>query len=593
VADPQLIPVEGNPFEQKAASSGPTLVPVEGNPFEAAPAAPRKGATIPVSFDNMKHDLGTLWNDVSSIPGDIYKGGEALVNRAVHDVQNPRDGIADAVRILRKVNPLTAAYDNAKTIVSDPAKVVRDAATFAAERPASAALNVMTPGTGGKVTAGAGLLKSASTLAKAERLPSSILSGVSMRSLGEMVNATAKGGDVADTARQAMRGTLDGQDVADKLVSAAGKIAGDKNAARAADAQKWNIPGALAEVSDVDAALQKARNSNRTAIGAVKDAQAEAALDAVQKHLDTHSTIPAHDGFGPTRVKGIVLDDMDALKQAVGSVKYDRTLAPPGSFAGTLVGNVYDAAKGAVQKVSPEYAEALGRNQADIRNLQNLKSEFGLKGSNVNVGSVLTKLGQSMRNDVSSRFGAKGKLLEQLAAKDPTIPAAAAGAEMSSWAPRGLAKGAEGIVALNVLAHGGAAFLNPGYLAATLASIPRFQGEARNLVGRSIQGARAGGATQKNLGLLADVLRMNGQDEFDADGTGYDMKTARAAGLGPAGKEAGENVGHWPTRDPRTGMILKGKGHTSFGLGISEDEKLGYKLVKKNGRYYTLKDDKP
>src|SRR5262249_15402579 len=157
-------------------------------------------------------------------------------------------------------------------------------------------------------------------------------------------------GEIANTARAAMRGTLDGQDVADRLVNAAGQIAGDKNAAYLADKAGWNIPGGMADVSDVDTALQNARNANRNSLGAVKDAQAEKALDAVQQHLDTHTTIPAHGAFGPTRVAGLTLDDMDALKQAIGSIKYDKTLAPSGSFAGNLVGNIYDAAKGAIDK---------------------------------------------------------------------------------------------------------------------------------------------------------------------------------------------------------------------------------------------------
>lgn len=78
---------------------------------------------------------------------------------------------------------------------------------------------------------------------------------------------------------------------------------------------------------------------------------------------------------------------------------------------------------------------------------------------------------------------------------------------------------------------------------------------------------------------------------FDPEGDGYDMTAARQAGLAPAGSEAGENAGHWPSRVPDTGMLLKGRTHKTFDVGVKADADLGYKLIKKNGRYYTVKDD--
>lgn len=70
---------------------------------------------------------------------------------------------------------------------------------------------------------------------------------------------------------------------------------------------------------------------------------------------------------------------------------------------------------------------------------------------------------------------------------------------------------------------------------------------------------------------------------FDPEEDGYDYETARAAGLA-----AGED-GHWPSRDPRTGMLLKGRKHPTFDKGVAVDEELGYRLEKRGGRYYTVK----
>lgn len=83
---------------------------------------------------------------------------------------------------------------------------------------------------------------------------------------------------------------------------------------------------------------------------------------------------------------------------------------------------------------------------------------------------------------------------------------------------------------------------------------------------------------------------LTGGSGFDPEGGDYDYATARARGMGPAGSEAGENMGHWPSRDPETGMILKGRRHPTFDLAIEEDAKLGYRMKKKDGRYFTEKD---
>lgn len=73
--------------------------------------------------------------------------------------------------------------------------------------------------------------------------------------------------------------------------------------------------------------------------------------------------------------------------------------------------------------------------------------------------------------------------------------------------------------------------------------------------------------------------------KFNPDGGGYDFETARAAGIKP------DATGHWPSRDARTGMILKGRKHPTFNKTIAADQKLGYKMIKKGGRYYSLKRD--
>jgi len=70
---------------------------------------------------------------------------------------------------------------------------------------------------------------------------------------------------------------------------------------------------------------------------------------------------------------------------------------------------------------------------------------------------------------------------------------------------------------------------------------------------------------------------------FDPEGSGYDYESAKSAGLKPDPKTK-----HWSSRNPQTGQMLKGRKHPTWKLGVKEDLKLGYRLVKKNGKYYTI-----
>ena len=71
---------------------------------------------------------------------------------------------------------------------------------------------------------------------------------------------------------------------------------------------------------------------------------------------------------------------------------------------------------------------------------------------------------------------------------------------------------------------------------------------------------------------------------FDPESDGYDFDSAKAAGLGP------DKTGHWPSRDPKTGLLLKGFNHKTFHKTIDGERKAGFEIIKgKDGRYYSFK----
>lgn len=81
-----------------------------------------------------------------------------------------------------------------------------------------------------------------------------------------------------------------------------------------------------------------------------------------------------------------------------------------------------------------------------------------------------------------------------------------------------------------------------------------------------------------------DILKGTG---FNPEGAGYDYKSATEAGI------KADKHGHWPSRSPKTGMILKGRQHLTWYKMVEADKALGYKLIKgKDKRYYSIKKGK-
>lgn len=70
--------------------------------------------------------------------------------------------------------------------------------------------------------------------------------------------------------------------------------------------------------------------------------------------------------------------------------------------------------------------------------------------------------------------------------------------------------------------------------------------------------------------------------KFNPEGSGYDYESARKAGLRV------DETGHWPSRAPQSGQILKGRGHKTYGLTVQGEAKAGYEIYKApSGKYFS------
>ena len=74
----------------------------------------------------------------------------------------------------------------------------------------------------------------------------------------------------------------------------------------------------------------------------------------------------------------------------------------------------------------------------------------------------------------------------------------------------------------------------------------------------------------------------NKAKKFDPEGPRYDYEGARKAGLKP------DKGGHWPSRDPKSGVIFKGAGHRTFHKTQAGELGAGNETYKsEDGRYRT------
>ncbi len=88
--------------------------------------------------------------------------------------------------------------------------------------------------------------------------------------------------------------------------------------------------------------------------------------------------------------------------------------------------------------------------------------------------------------------------------------------------------------------------------------------------------------TQIETQKSSDPIETELTKEFDPESDEYDYMTARELGFGP------DETGHWPSRDPNTGLLLKGSAHPTWSKTIEEEQKIGNQIIQKDGRYYSI-----
>jgi hypothetical protein len=80
-----------------------------------------------------------------------------------------------------------------------------------------------------------------------------------------------------------------------------------------------------------------------------------------------------------------------------------------------------------------------------------------------------------------------------------------------------------------------------------------------------------------------EINSMAKKKKFNPEGSGYDYETAKARGIKP------DKTGHWPSRDPNTGLLLKGRKHKTWSSTVAGEDAAGHKIIKRGKRYFSRK----
>jgi len=209
-------------------------------------------------------------------------------------------------------------------------------------------------------------------------------------------------------------------------------------------------------------------------------------------------------------------EGMDALKQQIGDILEDIPYEQKNARG--AVGDVYNAIKETIKNQAPTYSDVMKNYSDASEQINEIKRALSL-GEKSSADTALKKLQSVLRDDVSSSFGYRKQLADQLvqSGAEDLMPALA-GQALSTWKPRGMLG--------NLETAGGAyyALTHPASLGSALAAapfvMPRSVGEMAYAYGKGKGAVKNLGkkspvskSQAKKLGLLLEQANQGNQGE--------------------------------------------------------------------------------
>jgi hypothetical protein len=245
--------------------------------------------------------------------------------------------------------------------------------------------------------------------------------------------------------------------------------------------------------NDIDKALQDAKDSISFK-GKAKDDVALQHLDDLSKEVNAWRNLDPAEYHTP--------EGLDALKQRIGAI---TNRIPYEEANSNRIGtDVYNAIKDTISYQAPKYAEVMSDYHQASDSIKEIEKALSL-GNRASADTALRKLQSITRNNVSTNYGQRLSLAQQLEAEggNPFINALS-GQAMSSPVARGLAGTVENASTLAALVH-------PALWATIPFQTPRLVGEALYAGGRGAKAisklSEKTGINQSKANTIANMLQ--------------------------------------------------------------------------------------
>ena len=293
--------------------------------------------------------------------------------------------------------------------------------------------------------------------------------GVGTRPLEEAYKAGKAGGKTAETFLKNMRSQAQIDDV---LTAAKDNLAA-MNAAKQAEYRSGMVDikndKAILDLAGVDDAIMKSMDMVSFK-GQVKNAKA---ADVVQKISDE---VQAWKNLDPAEYH--TPEGLDALKQKIGSMIEDIPFEQKSTRK--AAGEIYSALKKEISTQAPAYDKVMRDYAQASDTIKEIERTLSLN-PNASADTAIRKLQSLMRNNVSTNYGQRLSLAQQLeqVGGNEFMPALA-GQSLSEWTPRGIQRAAVMPGGLAAFSFGGA----PAAAATAALSSPRLIGEAAYKAGQ-------------------------------------------------------------------------------------------------------------
>lgn len=439
-----------------------------------------------------------------SRPGDLLREGDAAPTPEELQARTQREAPADAMG--KFLADRFGGYKAIKnTVETDPVGASADLATLLMGGSMLPVRGAEALGRAGAVfdpiTQAGNVLKGVGKVADVGLSNAlGMTTGAGAQSIRTAASAGREGGEVGQVFRENMRGAPV-SDVVDRAKGALDQVRQDRSQAYQAGKADLSKDTSVIPFGDIDAAVSKAsevgqfRGHSGTSPAVTIEPKAAGVVSEMQGLVSAWKSLDPAEYHTPIGI--------DALKRALGNIKDATQFGTPERVAAN---RIYNAVREEVATQAPGYSKMMedyGRASDKINEATKTLS----LSEKATGDTAARKLVSATRNNVQTNYGGRQKLIDMLAEKDPTLPAAIAGQSMNSAMPRGLVArlGAPGVAAT--------AFLHPGNIAALPAFSPRVVGELTHAGGRAVG---LSDRLAEALGINAGSVRAGGEASFQA-----------------------------------------------------------------------------